>query len=1179
MMMAGKPRPAAAAAPPWGARSLRVLHAVTGLLLVALLLGGIRFWQAEKAGVERKARENLAAVSMLKSQQIADWRRERLADAGDITAGYFMSEAVGRWLARPQAGTADFMPRLRRLQERGRLADIRIVDGAGKVRFGLAGQPGELHAAPRAALAVALRQGQPEMTDLYRDGTGSPRIDVIAPLLARDGRIIGAAILQIAADKTLYPMLQTWPTPSASAETLLVRRDGDAVLFLNDLRHRPDSALKLRLPLADAEVPAARAALGRTGAFAGRDYRGVPVLSVLAAIPDSPWLLVAKIDNDEVYGDWRNYSTLLLALMAAVFGVALVAMFWLRGNLAHAREMQRVNLALRENASLISGIMDALGQVIAVLDEDDTIMGVNRAWREFVAANDGDETARDGVGLPYPDFLRLLRMGEAAAEVLAGIREVRQRTRAAFGLECAYLSRGQPRWFVISVMPLREPLQGVVVSHDDTTARKLAELELETHRQQLESRVAARTADLATSEARTRAVLHTMLDGVAQIDPRGTILLVNNAVTAMFGYEEEELVGRNINMLMPEPYRSAHDGYLRRYQETRQPTILGKIREVEGRRKDGSVFPLDLATNELADDAGTTYIGVMHDITERKAVEVQREAARGEAEHLARVRSEFLANMSHEIRTPLNGVLGMAQIGARDHQGTPAGRICERIVAAGQHLLDVVNDILDYSKMEAGKLVIETRPFRLAQAIDEAAALVADRAADQGLGLHVEPAADLPEWVVGDDHRLRQILVNLLSNAIKFTKRGQVDLAVRRDGEHVLFRVSDTGIGMTDAEMASLFKPFEQADASTTRRFGGTGLGLAISRDLAISMGGDIAVESSASEGSVFTLRLPLPSSAPGVEAAGRAPNGGPRLAGLRVLAADDVELNRVILEHLLAREGARVTFAENGQQAVDHVMQDGPGKECAFDVVLMDVQMPVMDGLEATRRIRGIAPELPVISLTAHAMAEERDKCLAAGMVAHVAKPIDLDVLVTTILRHVAAAAESPATTAAAATAAPPKVGAGDTPGSGPAAPAAPPPAPAAAPPAPEAPSQTPAADGLIDLIDRQALLARFEGRLAFISKLATTVLNGNAETPTRLRAAARGGDLAAMTFIAHGLKSVGGNFEARRLQALATRTETAAKPGPSQAPDLAPQLALDLADMLEALLAELADHYQDKN
>ena len=316
----------------------------------------------------------------------------------------------------------------------------------------------------------------------------------------------------------------------------------------------------------------------------------------------------------------------------------------------------------------------------------------------------------------------------------------------------------------------------------------------------------------------------------------------------------------------------------------------------------------------------------------------------------------------------------------------------------------MVNDILDFSKIEAGKFNIETQPFALKGAINNVVNFVSLGAEEKSLALVANTPADLPEWVAGDELRVTQILTNLLSNAVKFTERGFVTLRTKRQGETLEFAVEDSGTGMTESQLEHLFQPFEQADTSITRSHGGTGLGLAISRKLAHLMGGDITVRSTPGQGSCFTLILHLPATdsparkQPEIAATAE---GEFRLLGYSILAADDVELNRLILEDLVIHEGASITLATDGQQALDIINEFGAKR---FDVVLMDVQMPVMDGLETTRRITRIAPTLPVIGLTAHAMAEEKARCLAAGMVDHVVKPVDVDLLVTAIRRHATA-------------------------------------------------------------------------------------------------------------------------------------------------------------------------------
>ena len=530
------------------------------------------------------------------------------------------------------------------------------------------------------------------------------------------------------------------------------------------------------------------------------------------------------------------------------------------------------------------------------------------------------------------------------------------------------------------------------------------------------------------------------------------------------------------------------------------------------------------------------------------------------AEAAARSKSEFLAHMSHELRTPLNAIIGLAQVGERDrHVATAHGVNAPsssapshdaQILSAGQRLLRMIEQVLEFARLEDGQVDLAQRAFDPAAVARDTAGAVAAAAAAKGLALHVALPDGPSQAVIGDDARMREVLVNLMANAVKFTDTGSVTLSLTRDGARLRFNVEDTGVGMSAEQVARLFLPFEQGDRSVTRRHGGAGLGLVVSRHLARAMGGDIEVSSRPGLGTVFRLVVTLPP-VHSVQDESLSPAQGAegRLAGLRVLAADDIEVNRLLLGRMLEQEGAKVEFAVDGLDALQAV-QARPANE-PFDVVLMDLQMPRLDGHEAARRLRTLAPGLPVVGLTAHALPQDRARCLEVGMVDHLGKPVDAEALVAT-LRRVAGASTrrldydtgpgpSPATTPPTATAPTTAVSPKTTD-------------------AQQAPTIVVSAP-----IDWAAVGASLGVGDEFLDRLAAVMIGNLESKPAALRAAAASQDFAAMARDAHSVKGVAGNVQAHQAFELARRAELAAR---AQEPEAGP-LACELAITVETMVA----------
>ncbi|HLK90466.1 MAG TPA: ATP-binding protein [Polyangia bacterium] len=523
--------------------------------------------------------------------------------------------------------------------------------------------------------------------------------------------------------------------------------------------------------------------------------------------------------------------------------------------------------------------------------------------------------------------------------------------------------------------------------------------------------VRARRA-LGASREKFQAIFETMQDGYILSDAGGTVTLVNPAAVRMLGYPSEAgLLGKNMERdVFADPEdRIALKAKLAASGET-------SAHKATFRRADGGQLIVE-GNVRLLRDAGGAFAGiegVLRDMTAHYRNRAELIEAREAAMAATRAKSEFCANMSHEIRTPLNAIVGLGHLLQRSELPDQQRDYVNKIQASSQMLLQSVNNVLDVSKIEARKLELEQTRFDLVSVLDSVADVLVVAARDKGLQLSLRVADGVPGQVMGDPLRLRQVVTNLVGNAIKFTDRGEVVLGVEPAGDtaplgvaRLRFSVRDTGIGIAPEHIEKIFEPFTQADGSTTRRFGGTGLGLTICRQLVEMMGGQLVVESASGVGSTFSFVIPfdVPATVSALGAGAGSATGPARAApaglrGRRVLVAEDNAVNQEVARELLEAAGITVVIADNGRQAVEAAT----GAGARFDAVLMDMQMPEMDGLEATRIIRGhpIAARVPIIAMTAHALASERDRCFAGGMNDHVQKPVEPDTLYEALLRWV---------------------------------------------------------------------------------------------------------------------------------------------------------------------------------
>ena len=644
-----------------------------------------------------------------------------------------------------------------------------------------------------------------------------------------------------------------------------------------------------------------------------------------------------------------------------------------------ARDKARIQAeaALQSSRNMLSKVINASPQSVFWKDRNSIYLGCNENFaRSAGLAKPEDIVGKSDFDLPRPP--------EDVQRYIADDAEVMENNRPKLHFtEELQRADGTRIWIDTSKVPLTDAqgrVYGVLGMHEDITQRKLRQDEL----------------------LRLRTAVEQSANIIVITNTQGIIEYVNPAFEKVTGYTAAEAVGQNPRLI------SSGEQSAEFYKDLWNTINAGRSwsGQFHNRRRDGSLFWEAATISPVLDSDGRirSFIAVKQDITQRKVLEQDLLEAKERAEAASRAKSEFLAVMSHELRTPLNGVLGFAELLADSPLDKEQLEFVRTIRSSGSHLLHVVNDILDFSSIEQRGVKLSVNPLVISDLLESAAIVIKNAAEDKGLEFRTEIAPGTPGLIKGDALRIRQILINLLGNAVKFTSQGSVTLRISLGGEggrrFVDFAVKDTGTGIPADALGLLFEPFTQADSTHSRRFKGTGLGLAISQRLAQAMEGEITVDSAEGEGSTFTFRLPyVPTDSPvfdedeSEDLLSPPHPGAEFFPGLPVLIVEDDRVSSVLAVKVVSLLGYDVELASNGREAVESF---APGK---YTAILMDMQMPKVNGIEATIQIRAMEKEagaerVPIIALTANVMPGDRERCIEAGMDDFLTKPLNRDEL-----------------------------------------------------------------------------------------------------------------------------------------------------------------------------------------
>jgi len=1099
------------------------------LLLSPLPLAGLSWLQLD--AFERTLRgtvlTNLSSLADKKADQINAYLDERLAK------GLLLSRlAVSREALRASMESGgmveivsvrgrevELAPYYRSLIQHADYHDLLLVDAAGNVVFAIKRESdlgtnldtGPYRDTPLAVAhreALALLTGQITRAKPYEPSQGRQAIFFVLPVV-ENARPLGTLVLQLNLDR-LTVVTTDLTGLGATGETVLAQREGDAALYVGPLRHIPDAAFRRRVPVADTPPPMRAGLEGDHGSGVTYDYVGTEVVAAWRHLPALGWSMVVKMDAEEAFAPLRavrNSSLAALGLLLLLAGGAAL-LFGRR----QAQLEEGINARNRE-----------LAESEATLNRAQAVASLG-SWQLDIARGElrwSAETYRifaipAGTPVDYDLFLSRIHPDDRAAVDTAWRTALKGES---YDITHRIVVDGAVKWVREQAELLFDAagrLTGGTGTVQDVTARREAEIRLR------------------DSEELLRSAIDTIDEAFVVYGPDDRLVLCNEKYRDIYRTSAPVIEpGRRFEEIIR--YGVAHGQYAQ--ARGNEEAWIAERLAIHRAGDTDTIQQLDdgrwVRIREKHTASGHT-VGFRVDITEIYKAKEAAEAAN-------RSKSEFLANMSHEIRTPMNAILGLTQLVLDSPLTEEQASLLRMSLNSGRALLGILNDILDYSKIEAGRLDIERMPFSVEDVLREIADLFSARLAEKGLKLFLDVDPALPAEVVGDPLRLNQVLANLVGNAIKFTERGEIRVRVESrpgpDPERLSLRfaVRDTGIGIDRAVAGRLFEPFTQADGSITRKYGGTGLGLAICKRLIEAMGGEIAVTSEPGEGATFGFTIvvasatdgAMPAPVSGAMPAGKSAPAGRRFDGARMLVVEDNPFNQQVAAGFLAKLGIVVSLADDGAEAVAMAAHGH------FDAILMDLHMPVMDGLEATRRIRALphGESIPVIAMTAAVLDEDRARCLEAGMVDFVPKPVDPDELLRVLGAHLKSV-PAPAPAAAA----------GDAGGE----------------PLPELPD-----------FDLPAALRRMGGERALLERLLRDFAAEHADFPARLAACLDAGELHEAARRLHTLKGVAANLGARRVAEAARQLEAEVRAG--NRPDL-PAFAARLRAALDAARAAIA-------
>ena len=946
------------------------------LFTLGMIIIGTLYYKSQKNRIFREQEVNLSTIASLKIKQIQQWHSQRLGDAAIIRDNTPLILQIKQFFK------DENQPEVRRnliklMESINREYDyngVSLVDITMKAKLSVSSSDSVTVEGIEAEIGEVIKNQKIILADLYKTGSlNKPHIDLLVPLIDPESikpTQFGVAILRIDPQEIIFPLINKWPTQSKSSETLLIRQEGDSILYLNELRHQKNTALNLRLPLTNKNLLGAKAIGGSEGISEGVDYRGIPVIGYLTKIPGLTWYMVTKIDIEELQTPIRRFliiaiivTVLLILMNGAIFG------FWIWNQkiILYRRQLKN-ELARQALEHHFEYLFKYANDIIILFDNHLSIVEINESALKTYGYKREEMIGMKKLKLMAPSTLKLLT---------EQIKILDDKSSAFY--ETLHIRKDG------SEFPIE--ISARVIEMEGSKYYQLIGRDISERRRADET--------LRASEECYRSLVENIDFGVSMIDKDFKIIMTNTLMGRWFNKPACKFVGENCFKEFEKRQAICQHCPGVKAMASGRPHQA----ETEGILEDGSRLSVLVHAFPLSDPDGVArgFIEVVEDITEHKKKEEELLRAKEKAEESDRLKTAFLQNMSHEIRTPLNAILGFSELLQDPKISQEDSRFfIEQIHFSKDDLLDLVENVVFAAKYDTKQFVSTNKKFNLNDSLNK---LVSDskKLIHRNDKSHIvflsrlESTKDIT--IEADENNVKMALRQLISNAIKYTDSGQIEIGTKLiDNSEVEFYIKDTGIGIDKYEYEKIFDRFYKVESNSNKLFRGAGIGLTIVKGIAETLGGNVRVDSIVGEGTTFYFSIPV--IVIGIESKKQQPQSDisniiSKWGERNILIAEDVDTNLKYLDKVLDFSNITRFHAKNGQEAVEII------KTNKIDLVLMDILMPVMDGYEAATIIRTLFPSIPIIAQTAIYSKTDRDADLLSLFNDYLIKPINRNSLV----------------------------------------------------------------------------------------------------------------------------------------------------------------------------------------